>query len=174
MLDRRCRGTGRGRRHEPARCGWRWAGSDGLTVAELCIALAIVATLAAIAVPAYSDVMERARIIKAIADIRTLEGEIAVFESNQRRLPMDLVEIGHGGLRDPWGRPYEYLNFAAGGPGARGRMRKDRFLVPLNSAYDLYSTGKDGDSKPPLTAKASWDDVVRANDGGYVGLASSY
>jgi general secretion pathway protein G len=136
--------------------------------------MAIAATLAAIAVPAYSDVMERARIIKAVADIRTLEGEIAVFEANRRRLPADLAEIGQGGLRDPWSRPYVYMNFAAAGPEATSRMRKDRFLVPLNSAYDLYSTGKDGKTEPPLTAKASWDDVVRANDGGYVGLASSY
>ena len=32
--------------------------------------------------------------------------------------------------------------------------------------------GKDGDSKSPLTAKASRDDIIRANDGGYIGLAS--
>ncbi|HSF04629.1 MAG TPA: prepilin-type cleavage/methylation domain-containing protein, partial [Methylomirabilota bacterium] len=91
-----------------------------------------------------------------------------------RRLPTDLVEIGQGSLRDPWGRPYVYLNFAAAGPNAKSQMRKDRFLVPLNSTYDLYSTGKDGKTQPALTAKVSWDDVVRANDGGYVGLASSY
>ena len=53
-------------------------------------------------------------------------------------------------------------------------MRKDRFLVPINSCYDLYSMGKDGQSVPPLTAKASWDDIVRANDGAFVGLAWQY
>jgi len=46
--------------------------------------------------------------------------------------------------------------------------------VPLNSTYDLYSKGKDGASASPLTAKASADDVIRANDGGYIGLASGY
>ena len=34
--------------------------------------------------------------------------------------------------------------------------------------------GKDGDSKAPLTAQASRDDIIRANDGGYIGLASGY
>jgi general secretion pathway protein G len=174
MLDLRRRLTRGGREREPA---WRrrpQAWRDGFTVAELCVIMAVVATLAALAIPAYSDVMERARVIKAIADIRAMEGEIAVFESNRGRLPADLVEIGHGSLRDPWGRPYAYLNFAAAGPGARSQMRKDRFLVPLNSTYDLYSMGKDGGTQPPLTARPSLDDIVRANDGGYVGLASSY
>ncbi len=53
-------------------------------------------------------------------------------------------------------------------------MRKDRFLVPLNSDFDLYSKGPDRKSVPPLTAEASRDDIIRANDGGYIGLASEY
>jgi general secretion pathway protein G len=52
--------------------------------------------------------------------------------------------------------------------------RKDKNLHPLNSDFDLYSIGKDGESRQPLTAKWSRDDVVRANDGGFVGLASEY
>jgi general secretion pathway protein G len=53
-------------------------------------------------------------------------------------------------------------------------MRKDKNLVPINTQYDLYSMGADGQSVPPLTAKASRDDVVMANDGTYIGLASNY
>jgi general secretion pathway protein G len=55
-----------------------------------------------------------------------------------------------------------------------GQARKDRFLVPLNDDYDLYSMGKDGTSSPPLTAKVSQDDIIRANNGSYVGLASLF
>jgi len=47
-------------------------------------------------------------------------------------------------------------------------------MVPINSDFDLYSMGKDGRSVAPLTAKDSRDDIVRANDGGYVGLASEF
>ena len=153
---------------------WRAACSRGLTLVELIIVLAIVATLAAIALPIYADVTERARIIKAIADIKTMDSEIALFEAQNGRLPTELAEIGRNTLKDSWGNPYQYLNFGAEGPRSKGLARKDRNLVPLNSTYDLYSSGKDGESRPPLTAKASQDDVVRANDGGYVGLASAY
>jgi general secretion pathway protein G len=173
MLDR----CGREASGAPERVPARQAGSGcrGLTVIELLIVLAILSTLAAIAIPAYSDVTEKARIIKAIADIRALEGEVAAFETSRGRLPMNLAEIGRGNLVvDPWGNPYEYLNFAEAGPGAQGKMRKDRFLIPLNSTYDLYAKGKDGDSRPPLTAKTSQDDVIRANDGAYVGLAQNF
>ena len=52
--------------------------------------------------------------------------------------------------------------------------RKDRFLVPINSTYDLYSVGKDGKTVAALTAKASKDDIVRANDGAFIGLAVKY
>ncbi|HBH01014.1 MAG TPA: prepilin-type cleavage/methylation domain-containing protein [Candidatus Rokubacteria bacterium] len=155
-------------------CWWRAARCGGLTLVELAIVLAIVATLAAIALPIYADVTERARVIRAIADIQALESEIALFEAQQGRLPADLAEIGRSALEDSWGNPYQYLNFAAAGVNGKGKVRKDRNLVPLNSTYDLYSNGKDGKSQPPLTAKASQDDVVRANDGSYVGLASAY
>lgn len=53
-------------------------------------------------------------------------------------------------------------------------MRKDKNLVPINTQYDLYSLGADGQSKPPLTAPVSKDDVILANDGNYIGLASAY
>jgi general secretion pathway protein G len=55
-----------------------------------------------------------------------------------------------------------------------GKARKDKFLVPINSDYDLYSDGQDGQSASPLTAKASQDDIVRAANGSYVGLASQF
>jgi general secretion pathway protein G len=146
----------------------------GFTLIELLVITALIATLVAIMAPVYMGLVDRARIAKAIADIRILESEIAVFEFQRTRLPVNLDEINRAALKDPWDNPYEYLSFAAAGPRWRGAARKDHSLVPLNSTYDLYSKGKDGDSVSPLTAKASEDDIIRANDGGYIGLASGY
>ena len=75
-------------------------------------------------------------------------------------------------MRDPWGAAYAYVNHAdVSGPGA---FRKDKNIVPINSDFDLWSKGKDGASAPALTANPSRDDVIRANDGGFFGLASKY
>lgn len=142
-----------------------------MTLVELLIVMAIIATLASIAVPIYADLTERARVARAIAEIRILDSEIAAFEGVNGRLPDSLAEIGRGTLEDPWGNPYEFLNFETGG---KGKVRKDHSLHPLNSTYDLYSMGKDGQSQAPLTAKASRDDIIRANDGGYIGFAAGY
>ena len=47
-------------------------------------------------------------------------------------------------------------------------------MVPINTDYDLYSMGKDGQSAPALTAQKSRDDIIRANDGAYIGPAAGY
>jgi general secretion pathway protein G len=52
--------------------------------------------------------------------------------------------------------------------------RKDQFLVPLNTDYDLYSRGKNGLSQSSIASAVSLDDVVRANDGAFLGLAAKY
>jgi general secretion pathway protein G len=72
---------------------------------------------------------------------------------------------------DPWGRPYRYLELSAANP---GDVRRDKNLVPINTDFDLYSVGKDGETVTPLTAQKSRDDVVRANNGAFIGLAENY
>jgi general secretion pathway protein G len=138
------------------------------------IVVAIIGTLASIAVPSFIRVLYHAQIVRAIKDIQALETDIDVFEFENFRPPVDLAEINRADKMDPWNRPYVYYSFAAAGPGWKGAARKDHNLVPLNTSYDLYSMGLDGKSASPLTAKASQDDIVRANDGGYVGLGSDY
>lgn len=135
------------------------------------IILAVLGTLATIALFLYSDMTEQAKVARAVADIAIMCGEIDTFEIMNERLPNDLGEIKRASLVDPWGNPYVYLNFASTPP---GQWRKDHSLVPLNSTFDLYSMGKDGQSQPPLTASASQDDIVRASDGSFIGLASRY
>ena len=70
------------------------------------------------------------------------------------------------------GAAYAYVNHADAS--GRGSFRKDKNIVPINSDFDLWSNGKDGASVPPLTANPSRDDIIRANDGGFFGLASKY
>ncbi|HMS85577.1 MAG TPA: prepilin-type N-terminal cleavage/methylation domain-containing protein [Nitrospira sp.] len=66
-------------------------------------------------------------------------------------------------------------NGGGGGPNCgQGGARKDRHLHPISSDFDLYSMGKDKDSVKPLTAQKSHDDVIRASDGGYYGLARNF
>jgi general secretion pathway protein G len=145
----------------------------GFTLLELMFAVAVAAILAVIAVPAYTRYMARANTAAAIADIGKIHLAIDSYRLNNGDLPPpDLASIGLDAVLDPWGRPYAYLSF--NGLKGLAAMRKDKNLVPINTQYDLYSAGPDGDSVPPLTAKPSRDDIVMANDGGFIGLASDY
>ncbi len=142
------------------------------TLLELLIVMAIMVTLAAMGIPAFGDALNNAYVGRAIGDIRTLQTEITRYEVQLGKLPDLLQDVGVTDLLDPWGNPYEYLNFD--NVQGQGQKRKDKFQVPLNSTYDLYSKGKDGKSTSALTANSSKDDIVRANDGAYVGLGSQY
>jgi len=147
------------------------AAQRGVTLLEIMFALAMVAVLSAIAVPAYRAHLARVDITRAIGDVHDIGLSLERWQLNNGRFPDTLAEAGLGGRVDPWGNPYRYLNMDGA---RRGDMRKDKNLVPINTDFDLYSAGKDGESVPPLTARKSQDDIVRASNGAFVGLGSDY
>ncbi len=146
-----------------------------MTLIELMAVLAIVGILTGMTTEKVAGVRYQAEVAKAIGDIQAIEVDIATYEADGGLLPSSLDEIGRGELLDPWGRPYVYYPFPpAHGSAPPAGSRRDRFLVPINTTYDLYSVGRDGGSSTPLTAQSSLDDVVRGDDGGFVGLGSKY
>lgn len=52
--------------------------------------------------------------------------------------------------------------------------RRDRYLLPLNTDYDLFSLGPNAATAVSLGDKVAQDDVIRANNGAFYGPASSY
>jgi general secretion pathway protein G len=142
----------------------------GVTLLELIVAMTAAMILMSIAVPAYNGYATRVRVAVAIGDIGTISLQLYRWQLNTRSFPATLAEAGLD-ANDPWGNPYQYLPVAGA---KRGDLRKDRNLVPINTDFDLYSMGPDGKSVGPLTAAASLDDVVRANDGSFIGVAKDY
>lgn len=145
---------------------------SGITLIELSLAASIIAVVAAIAIPKYQDYRYRVQVNHAIADIVEVDTAIQQYVIDNRELPNSLNDIGLGYKLDPWGNPYRYYNIqtALG----VGLSRKDKSLVPINSDFDLYSIGRDGKTNYVLSAPASQDDVIRARDGQFIGLASGF
>jgi general secretion pathway protein G len=143
------------------------------TLVELAIALAILGVLAALTLTQYLAYIERVRVARAVVELKDISAQLDPISFEGGALPNTLADIGLGGRKDPWGRPYQYLRIRGNGVGLIW-SRKDQFLVPLNSDYDLFSRGKDGLSQPRITDPVSLDDVIRGNDGAFLGLAAKY
>jgi general secretion pathway protein G len=119
----------------------------GFSLIELLLVLVILSVLAAIVVPRFTGVSEKARKSKAESDISNMSTALSRFEIEVGRYPSSdeglraLVEqpsglpegkwggpyLERGVPSDPWGKPYNYRS-----PGLN------------NPSYDLYSFGPDG------------------------------
>jgi prepilin-type N-terminal cleavage/methylation domain-containing protein len=139
----------------------------GFTLLELLVVCAIIGVLATLALPSYSYYQTKVKIATATAEIHVIDREIIAYVLDKNALPNTLADTGIilASLKDPWGRPYVYHATQTYHNGASF----------LNDSYDLYSKGVDGlTSENLLLGNDSKDDVVRAADGGYVGLGSEY
>jgi prepilin-type N-terminal cleavage/methylation domain-containing protein len=95
----------------------------GFTLIEVVLVAAVIGLLSAVAAPVYVGVLDKARVTRAIGDLRSMQSEIQSQYVVQGCYPSSLDELGYGFLRDPWGHPYTYGVLAAspGGGGGGGR-----------------------------------------------------
>jgi general secretion pathway protein G len=142
----------------------------GVTLLELIAALAAVLVLTTLAIPGFTGYVDRSRVSRTIGDIGSVSLQLYRWQLNTRRFPATLAEAGID-RTDPWGRPYEYTP-VEGTP--ENQLRKDHNLHPINTDFDLYSVGPDGRTRRPLTAQDSRDDIIRANNGTFIGVAADY
>ena len=119
----------------------------GFTLIEIMVVIVILGVLAALVVPRVLDRPDEARVVAAKADIATIQSALKFYRLDNQRFPT--TEQGLSALvvkpeqppvppnwkpggylerlpKDPWGRPYQYLN-----PGLKGEV-------------DVFSYGADG------------------------------
>ena len=152
-------------------------GRRGFTLIELILVATIMGSLAALAVPNVTRVLERSKVVDAMADVRVFAATARDYKLVNGTYPDSFDKFGFDDPPvDPWGNEYEYLliegQFEVYPPGKK--PRQDRFLRPVNRDFDIFSRGLDGETSDNLTDPDSLDDVIRANDGGFVGLAEDY
>lgn len=130
--------------------------------------------LLGIAVPIYSSFTEQAQRSQSIADLATIQMAVQDYWAANLALPDALAQVNADTTTDPWGNEYQYLRIE-GNPGVnQGQVRKDKNLNPINTDYDLYSFGPDGVSARALTAAKSRDDIIRAGNGSFTGVAEDF
>jgi general secretion pathway protein G len=146
--------------------------SWGFTLIELLIVILILGILAGIGIPAYRGYVERAKIITAIAEIKDISTAIEADKADDDVLPAGLNDVGYQNLLDPWGNPYQFLNIET--LKGKGKAKKAPKGIQINTDYDLYSMGRDGKSQTNINANFSRDDIIRGNNGRFIGPVSKY
>lgn len=146
---------------------------SGVGVVDLVIGMVVVSLMAALGIPAFNGFVDRANVAQAVGDLGSISVAIESYRlKNNDRMPENIGELDIGIVKDPWGRDYRFVNFMV--QQGRPEVRKDGNLNRLNTDFDLYSLGGDGESSGPLSAGSSMDDIVRANNGSYIGLGEDY
>jgi len=149
----------------------RTSRARGFTIVELMIGTLLVGVLLAVALPSFSRYRDRVRTQHCIQDVTVLSGLVQMYVVANGTYPDSLADIGNAGKTDPWGNAYVYYNIDANG---KGHARKDHALNPLNTDFDLYSMGPDGKTKPQITQQDSVDDILRASNGQFIGIAAAF
>ncbi|MDA1073671.1 MAG: prepilin-type N-terminal cleavage/methylation domain-containing protein [Proteobacteria bacterium] len=147
----------------------------GFTLLEMLAALVVMSLLGAIAIPVYTSFAEKANMSRGIADLSNIQMTVQNFWSENMQYPASLGDMGLADMEDPWGKKYVYLRIeGVDFMLIKNDVRKDKNLKPINTDFDLYSVGVDGDTQKTLSAKVSKDDVIRAANGSFVGLAEDF
>jgi general secretion pathway protein G len=145
------------------------------TLVELLLTIAIVGTLSAIAIPTYTNYIQKNSNTQAAVDIKNIESQIEGFKALSGSPPNTLAAANIVAPIDPWGRSYQYLRIQGVDPNdIKHLVREDKHEKPVNQDYDLYSIGKDGKTEQKFWKQDAFDDIVRCNGGAYVGPASGY
>ena len=147
--------------------------SQAFTTIEMIIGMTVLVLFFSIATPVALKLADGIKSRNVIDDLIAIQNEIDKFKLDKGSYPDTLDDIYSGTQFDPWGTPYQYLRIAGGKNNVTGKQRKYKNLK-INSTYDLYSMGSDRETVSPLTAAASFDDIVRGSNGRFLGDAYEF
>lgn len=89
---------------------------SGFTLLKVIIATTIMAVISMISASAYTGYIETTKVSQGISQIRALSFLIDDYALDNGEYPENLRDIENENIKDPWGKPYIYLNLKNNNP----------------------------------------------------------
>jgi len=146
--------------------------SQAFTTIEMLIGMTIMIFFFSTTISMGLKIADGIRSKTVIDDLIAIQSDIESYRITNN-YPDTLDDIYPTPQLDPWGTPYQYLRISGGGPNVTGMQRKYQSLK-VNTDYDLYSMGPDGETASPLTAAISRDDILRGRNSRFIGYVTDF
>jgi type II secretion system protein G len=116
--------------------------SAGFTLIELMIVVAVIGILAAISIPLYGSVQQRARVSKVQADLRAIASAVSAYQAHTGNLPPDIAALttpvsnGAGQIAGPFLNGVPTLP-----PGGVPTWSTYSYVSNANGTFSISATG---------------------------------
>ena len=139
---------------------------------ELLLCIAVIFILMSFGMKVMTLAIKRAKIVRCVSEIKSIQTAIEAYrDEHKREIPDSFEVLNINTVYDPWKNAYSYQNYKMI---PNGKRRKDKNMNPLNSDYDLWSNGPDGKTAFQINSAFGHDDIIRASDGQFIGIADDY
>jgi type IV pilus assembly protein PilA len=133
---------------------------QGFTLIELMIVVAIIGILAAVAIPAYQDYLNRSKMSEVLAAVSACKTSVSEYAAAQNKLPADITASGCANTTTKF---VKSLDVATADIKATVQNIADQTgkVITMEAMKDATATTKAGDGDPIVAWKCTYDGLPK-------------